>query len=52
LLRLAELDFDVNDQNMEYKQNLSGYDLAVIVLVAMTNDIADLRPLAQSSIRF
>ncbi len=48
LLRLAEVDFDVlvtNDQNMEHQQNLKKFDLAFIVLVAPTNDIADLLPL-------
>lgn len=48
LLRLAEQDFDVlltNDQNMENQQNLKNFDLAFIVLVAPTNDIADLKPL-------
>lgn len=48
LLRLAEQDFDVfltNDQNLEHQQNLKKLDLAVVVLVADTNDIADLKPL-------
>lgn len=48
LLRLAEVYFDVlltNDQNMEHQQNLRKFDLAFIVLVAPTNDIADLKPL-------
>ncbi|MGI8494095.1 MAG: DUF5615 family PIN-like protein [Pyrinomonadaceae bacterium] len=48
LLRLAEIDFDVlltNDQNMEHQQTLSKFNLAFVVLVAPTNDIADLQPL-------
>ena len=48
LLHLAESEFDVfltRDRNLEYQQNLAGFDLAVIVLVARTNDIEDLRPL-------
>jgi len=48
LLRLAEREFDVflaNDQNLEHQQNLKTFDLAVVVLVAFTNDIEDLRPL-------
>lgn len=48
LLRLAEADFDVlltNDQNMEHQQNLKNFNLAFVVLVAPTNDIADLQPL-------
>jgi len=48
LLRLAEPEFDIfltRDRNLEYQQNLAAFDLAVIVLVAPTNDIDDLRPL-------
>jgi predicted nuclease of predicted toxin-antitoxin system len=48
LLRLAESGFDVlltNDQNIEHQQNLSKFNLALVVLVAPTNDIADLKPL-------
>jgi len=48
LLRLAETVFDVlltNDQNMEHQQNLKNFDLAFVVLVALTNDTADLEPL-------
>ena len=47
LLRLAEANFDVlltNDQNMEHQQPIGRFDLAFIVLVAPTNDIADLLP--------
>jgi predicted nuclease of predicted toxin-antitoxin system len=48
LLRLAANGFDVlltNDQNMEHQQQLKHFDLAIIVLLAGTNDIDDLRPL-------
>lgn len=48
LLRLAEQAFDAlltNDQNMEHQQNLKQFNLAIVVLVAPTNDIDDLRPL-------
>jgi hypothetical protein len=48
LLRLVEREFDIfltNDRNLEHQQNLKQFDLAVIVLVAFTNDIEDLRPL-------
>ena len=48
LLRLAEPEFDVfltRDRNLEYQQNLTTFDLAVIVMVAATNDINDLKPL-------
>ena len=48
LLRLAEQEFDVllsADQGLEYQQNLGQIVLAVIVMIARTNDIDDLRPL-------
>ena len=48
LLRRAAQEFDVFltvDQGVEYQQNLSGVHLAIIVMVAATNDIDDLRPL-------
>jgi hypothetical protein len=48
LLRRAAQEFDVFltvDQGLEYQQNLPGLDLAVIVMVATSNDIDDLRPL-------
>jgi predicted nuclease of predicted toxin-antitoxin system len=51
LLKLAEKDFDVlltNDRNMEHQQDLKQFDLSFIVLVAPTNDIADLKPLMSS----
>ena len=48
LLRRAAQEFDVFltvDQGVEYQQNLLGVDLAVVVMVATSNDIDDLRPL-------
>jgi hypothetical protein len=48
LLRRAAEQFDVFltvDQGLEYQQNLSGLNLAVIVMMAKSNDIDDLRPL-------
>jgi len=48
LLKLAEANFDIlitNDQNMEHQQNLNRFNLAFIVLAALTNDIEDLKPL-------
>jgi hypothetical protein len=48
LLRASEGRFDVFvtvDQNLAYQQNLAGSALAVLVLVAQTSDIDDLRPL-------
>ncbi len=49
LLRLAAAEFDVlltMDRGMEYQQNLSGVDLCLVVLSAVSNDIDDLLPLA------
>ncbi|MEM1054519.1 MAG: DUF5615 family PIN-like protein [Bacteroidota bacterium] len=51
LLRLAEAEFDVlltMDRGMEYQQNLSGVDLCLVVLSAVSNDIDDLLPLVPS----
>lgn len=48
LLRRAAQEFDVFltvDQGVEYQQNLFGLDLAIVVMVAATNDIDDIRPL-------
>jgi hypothetical protein len=48
LLQLASLQFDVfisADQGLEYQQNLSGYDIAVVTLVARTNRLEDLAPI-------
>jgi hypothetical protein len=48
LLALAAVEFDVfltSDRNLSHQQNLSAFDIAVIVLVAAGNRIDDLRPL-------
>lgn len=48
LLRAAEQDFDVfisTDANIKYQQQLSGYDIALIVLRAFTNSLDDYLPL-------
>lgn len=48
LLTLAAASFDVfltNDQNIEHQQTIGRFDIAIIVLVAPTNDIVDLPPL-------
>ena len=48
LLTLAAADFDVfltSDRNLSYQQNVAGFNIAVIVLVAASNGIDDLRPL-------
>ena len=52
LLRLAEVEFDIfltRDRNLEYQQNLQDIDLAVIVLIARSNDIDDLKPLMNAT---
>jgi hypothetical protein len=48
LLRAASGQFDVLitvDQGIEYQQDLSGLQLALVIIVAPSNDIGDLRPL-------
>ena len=47
LLKLAEVGFDVLltvDQGIPFQQNLAGTNLALVVIVAPSNDIKDLRP--------
>jgi predicted nuclease of predicted toxin-antitoxin system len=49
LLALAAAEFDVfltADRNLFYQQDVSAFDIAVVVLVARSNSIDDLRPLA------
>jgi hypothetical protein len=48
LLRLASPEFDAfitADQNLEYQQNIGQFDIAVVILVAPSNRLADLMPL-------
>ena len=48
LPKLAEVRFDVLvtvDRNLSYQQKLRGFDIAVISLIAETNEIEVLRPL-------
>ena len=48
LLSLASEQFDVFvtvDRNLAFQQNLGGYAIAVVVLHAATNRLADLKPL-------
>ncbi len=48
LLRLAAAEFDIfvtMDSGIPYQQNLAGLELAVIVLQAVSNRLADLLPL-------
>jgi hypothetical protein len=49
LLVLAAAEFDVFimvDRNLSFQQNVPQFDIAVIVLVALSNRLADLQPLA------
>ena len=49
LMVLAEQQFDVLitvDRNLSFQQNLPKFNIAVIVLHAPTNRLADLKPLA------
>jgi predicted nuclease of predicted toxin-antitoxin system len=53
LLALAQLEFDIFvtvDRNLSFQQNLSQFDLAVIVLIASSNRLADLKPLTSKVI--
>ena len=48
LLALASKHFDVFvtvDRNLSFQQNLTSHQIAVVVLRAKTNRLADLRPL-------
>jgi hypothetical protein len=49
LLALSEAEFDVFitvDRNLSFPQNLPQFDIAVMVLQAPSNRLADLKPLA------
>jgi predicted nuclease of predicted toxin-antitoxin system len=49
LLTLAEREFDVLitvDRNLAFQQNLPKFNIAVLVLHAASNRLADLKPLA------
>ena len=46
LLRLAQKEFDVfltADKNLQYQQNLKGYNIAIIVLISDTNRFENLK---------
>ncbi len=48
LLALASQHFDIFvtvDRNLSFQQNLDSFSIAVVVLQARTNRLADLRPL-------
>ena len=54
LLTLASQHFDVFvtvDRNLSFQQNLDSFSIAVIVLQAKTNRLADLRPLVRSLLK-
>ncbi|MDQ3585743.1 MAG: hypothetical protein M3407_08225 [Acidobacteriota bacterium] len=53
LLSLAEAEFEVFvtvDRNLSFQQNLSRYNIAVLILRATSNRLADLIPLASLAI--
>lgn len=53
LMRLAEIEFDVFitvDRNLSFQQNLSKFNIAVLVLRAKSNRLADLKPFARKII--
>lgn len=54
LLALAEQEFDVFitvDRNLSFQQNLPKFNIAVIVLHAKSNKLANLQPLAPEIIK-
>ncbi len=51
LLALAAAEFDVFitvDRNLSFQQNLTQFDIAVVVLQAPSNSLAALKPLASN----
>ena len=53
LLAQAEFRFDVPitiDKNIRYQQNLTGRDIAILILRAQSNDIGDLSPLVPEAL--
>lgn len=53
LMKLAEMEFEVFvtvDRNLSYQQNLSKFDIALIVLQARSNRLSDLQPFAEKLI--
>jgi len=54
LLRLAAGNFDVfvtADQNLQYQQNLTGMEIGIVVLVAVTTRLNDPLPLVPAALR-
>ena len=53
LLQLAAAEFDVfvtADQNLQYQQNLTGVDIGIVVLAAVTTRLADLLPIVPQAL--
>ena len=53
ILALASSEFDVfltADQGIEFQQNLSRFDIAMIVLMGRSNDLTDLEPLIPAAL--
>ena len=53
LLILAEQEFDVFitvDRNLSFQQNLPKFNIAVLILHASSNRLADLKPLAPKTL--
>jgi hypothetical protein len=51
LMKLAEAEFDVFitvDRNLSFQQNLPEFNIAVVVLRAKSNRLADLQPFAET----
>ena len=54
LLRLAQKEFDIfvtADQNLQYQQNLRGYEIIVIALIAKNNRFETLKPLVSKVLK-
>lgn len=50
---MAEFRFDVLitiDRNIRYQQNLTGRNIAILVLCARSNDISDIAPLVPQAL--
>jgi len=53
LLALAEGHFDVLvtiDKNIRYQQNMTGRNIAVLIIRATSNDLDDIRPLVPNAL--
>lgn len=53
LLRLAATRFDALltvDQGVEHQQDVTAFSISVVILVAVSNDVDDLRPLVPATL--